>query len=258
MRESAGRRELSSEETTIMAQTGVRKSLAWQVIAALPLVAVIIVAILVARSRQEAFTHGAGALKPAVVSKVAPGEITMDGRPDEWRALGRYPLTGPNAPAAGGSSWKELRLAHDGSNLYLLVTLGRTVEEECQRLGARVSLGIISLDIGAELGGAEAAGGDEQAFESDCDIGLCTDPQGTPPRAGIAYILQGRGVVAPEGAIAIRKTSRADPDRVGFDGRNVEIAIPLSELGIAPPARLVLAVHPFQATRVQMFGVRIE
>jgi len=229
-----------------------------QVAGVLFLVVAIVAAILVQKLRQEAFMRGPGSLKPAVISKVKPGQIVVDGRPAEWGALSRYPLTGPDAPSGGGSSWDELRAAHDGSTLYLLVTLGRTVEEECRQRGPRVTLGIISLDIGAELSRAAAPSSEEEAFQSDCDIGLSTDVEGTPPQAGVAYILPRFQPGGSDSAAARKKTSHADPDRVGFSGRTVEMAIPFSALGIAPPVKLLLAVHPVSAPQIHIFGVRIE
>jgi len=186
---------------------------------------------------------GSGAM---AVARVAPGGIVVDGEAGEWGAVAAVRLDNPIGGMSEGGPWEQIRLAHDGTNLYILLTHNEPVEELCRKSPRRI-LGAIGLDADNDSATGLAPGSEEGMGGVDRLIHLMARPD-DDGRPGVAILVQQLGSDGSQTKVEdTDKSSHSDPDRINFSGQNIEIAVPLLALDLSKGKQVTFFIYAFGA-----------
>ena len=194
---------------------------------------------------------------PTVVANVAPGGIVVDGASGEWEAVGASRLDKPIEGMSEGGPWKQIRLAHDGTNLYILLTLNERVEDLCRK-NPKGLIGEISLDADNNSATGLPPGPGEGMSGADRSIRLMARPD-DEGRPGVAVFVQQFG---PDGSPTkvqdTDKTSHSAPDSINFSGGNIEMAVPLLALDLRQGKKATFFIYPLGAPVARTITLRMK
>jgi len=224
----------------------------------------------------------ASATAPAVtVARVAPGTITIDGEGADWPETGEIEVGKPSTdgPFADFARildeerlWRETAFAHDGENLYIMITLAEGVAERYRRTHSTGALGYLKIDTDGDPDTGFKETGPAITVGCDCSIWL---PLGFHMKMtkGTSGDLKPAGTVTPlveyevqrisaaephESTTTIEKSSNEDPGFINFAGKTVEMTVPLEKMGIAPPSTITCCIDSMGFTPETFFTARIE
>ena len=181
---------------------------------------------------------------PTDISRVASGAIVVDGVGHEWANLSRYNLGKYRSASAGQMGWDQVRLAHDGTWLYVLISVDADVEQAISS-GAAMGIFYIDADGNPDTGQEDTDG--KAKFGFDVGVHLMsggTKGGGEKSSPGLSYVLARCTRKASQLDMKSRVSSAEHPDQIAFGGQCVEMKIPLSALGIKVPAVTAFSFQP--------------
>jgi len=169
---------------------------------------------------------GASRTTPESLVPRAPGRMTLDGRADDWAGAKVLFTRGAGRVGTGTFGCKTVRLARDRKHLYVLFELTRGVGEvfeasRTRRLGEPLSptLGVLDFDTEGRAFSMRVSAGYSVTRHAGLDAKIQpivrVDVVGFDPRA--LMLSAGSHDPAPPAA---------------FEGKTVEIALPLETLGL--------------------------
>ena len=208
----------------------------------------------------------AGSGTPIVIPEVSSGAMTVDGSINDWDGAGIPPLSGLkwtasfSKPAKADSlRIKEIRLACDGSYVYLLMKVDPGVGET-NRTG---HLGYIYVDSDGSATTGQYRDASDEYSGWDYRIYLPTGffgGLGKTTKSMISYkvekITRGAREKVKYGykfsadyddVPGGEKSSQKDHSDIAFSGKYVEMRIPKSVLGISAPTQVNLAIKDLSA-----------
>jgi len=190
--------------------------------------------------------------------RVEPGTIKIDGLTEDWTTIPRFTLRRYRS-TRDYVTWKQVRMAHDGSNLYLLVNMTGEVEKEMQESAGVMGLIYVDADGDPDTGFEEDVVNQKYGFDYGMHIrwGL-----GRKPREGgepnIYYMMELCDKKRSELDMENPVHSLDHPDQIAFKGQCVEMKVPFSKLHITPPVQAAISIQPGGAGDHVIYDLKIE
>ena len=208
--------------------------------------------------------------------------MTVDGLSDDWVAnrIKLFPALPPRPirgePRDRGeefrlkmrshqvqSAWvRAMALAHDGTDLYVMLALAEGIKERFERTRSTGALGYLYMDVDGDASTGRQRTVHQKAGGFDCRLWLPTGFHGgtgkaTEPMA--AYKVQRYSGKGHEDVPGSERETHKDPEFVAFAGKFLEMRIPLETLGIEPPTELKIYFDPMGlAGESALMPLRIE
>jgi len=179
------------------------------------------------------------ASKQTTATVVSPGAITVDGKATDWTEVRPFVLRWHEEVQ---NEWRSVCIAHDRANLYLLVELPYIIEDRAPKERSFLPLGSIYVDADNNPATGEPSSVSNIALGCERIVWLQAKPaSGAQPCIG--YYLEEYDQNGPEGGVRYTRVEGSEvygdttPQIAAGYRYNLEFAIPLASLGIAPPCK---------------------
>jgi hypothetical protein len=182
-------------------------------------------------------------------TRVSAGALPFDGRLEKWSDISRFvvcrtaSLVPASSPAA--ATWTEVRMAHDGTDLYLRISMNMDIEQVIRGSGGIGNI-YVDSDNNPDTGQEESDGTKTYGYDWGLQFmpGLGRKPgeSGGPP--SISWFLVKCDKKISKADLASRTCSLDKPDSLAFKGQFIEFKYPLEALHISPPCKASFSFQP--------------
>jgi hypothetical protein len=176
------------------------------------------------------------------VSRIQPGAISVDGLPAEWDQVRRYTLF----DSGRDSDWRYVYMAHDGTNLYILLSLNGEVEPLIQQSVGASGVIYMDSDCNSQTGFKDTVVENGPAYDYGLHLRCGIDKTSKKPYVG--YLLErcekdGKPIMDLKSQI----TSLSHPNLISCRGQCIEMCVPMASLGLKAGTKVPMTFQPTAA-----------
>lgn len=235
-----------------------------KIVVAIILIGVIVWAIQLGQEQSEQYEQQKQNLAaPDVIAKIAPGSSKIDGQPTELKGVQRQILSDGGGERSKQREWQSVQVAHDGENLHIYIVASYNIGDVIKNNKGTAILGQIQFDADNDLSTGLSGKAQRGYMGIEKQLVLMARRRAASGRTNLICYLEKPESVGETGLkfrklAGSQRNSADDTGWVAYQGRSIELKIPLADVGIKPHSMARLLFQAMGTSRIPEVVYEVE